>query len=606
MTWFFITLVAYFCYSITTVLDKFILSKNQLPSPVAYAFYSGMIGGFALFLIPFGFAWPGMHIALLAVFAGVLFIIALLFLFNAIIRFEASRVSPIVGSGVSIMLFMLSFTRADFRMSVLEIVAFSLLVFGGALISFKRLQGGYFLKLLGLSLCASFFFALSYFIGKIAYGQANFITVFTLARAGGFLIALCFFVLPQVRAVIKRATRPVAGKLLLIIGGNKIIAGVGLISIQYAMSLGNVTLVQAMEGTQYVFLIILTAILSRKWHHIFEEQVHFGIIMRKIVAAILILLGLFILAFSQKPAGITTGTKTFGMTFSQIYANDMDLDWRETYTALLDDVGIRHFRIPVYWTKIEPNENIFDFSDLDWQIAEAQKRNADVVIVLGYRVPRWPECHIPEWAKNKQQEQFQNAVLNEITTTVMRYRDNPTVIRWQVENEPFLSFGVCPEFDVSFLDKEIALVHSLDSRPIIVSDSGELSTWVQAVKRADIFGTTMYRTIWNQYVGQFTYPLPPEFFHFKANLARLFGGTDKMIVIELQAEPWGPGLAYKLAPEIEAQSFSPDKFYETIDYVKAVGFPEVYLWGGEWWYFKKVHGDDRFWNIGKELYSKSL
>ena len=79
-----------------------------------------------------------------------------------------------------------------------------------------------------------------------------------------------------------------------------------------------------------------------------------------------------------------------------------------------------------------------------------------------------------------------------------------------------------------------------------------------------------------------------------------------MIVIELQAEPWGPGLAHTLAPDVEAQSFSPDKFHATIDYVRAVGFPEAYLWGGEWWYFKKVHGDDRFWNIAKELYAQSL
>ncbi len=605
MTWFFIALGAYLCFSVTTVLDKFILSNKQLPSPVSYTFYSGIFQGFAFLLIPFGFLWPGTNTALLALLAGALFIAALLFLYNAIIRFEASKVAPIVGSALSIFLFLLSFTREDFRLSGFEITAFALLVLGGALISFKRFESGELLKLFGFSACAALFFAFSYFIGKIVYGETDFISGFVLMRAGGFIVVLMMFAIPQIRSKIKSSSSVVARKLIVIVGANKIIAGIGLVSLQYAMFLGNVTLVQAMEGTQYVFLIFLTAVLSRKWHHIFQEQVSFLIIARKTIAILLIALGLFMLAFSGKPKDLATGTEIFGVTFSQIYAQDMGLDWRETYTALLDDLGIKHLRIPAYWTKIELTENTFDFIDLDWQIQEAQKRQADIVLAVGYKVPRWPECHIPDWARAKPRAEFEQTVLREIETIVMRYRDNPAISRWQVENEPFLNFGICPPFDAAFLDKEIALVRSLDSRPVIVTDSGELSTWIQASKRADIFGTTMYRTIWNNYVGQFTYPLPPEFFHFKANVARAFGDVKKIIVIELQAEPWGPGLAYALPPEVEAQSFSPEKFRATMDYAKTVGFPEAYLWGGEWWYFKKTKGDDRFWNIAKEVFSQS-
>ena len=38
-----------------------------------------------------------------------------------------------------------------------------------------------------------------------------------------------------------------------------------------------------------------------------------------------------------------------GITFSSRYATDLGLDWRETYTALLDEIGVRKVRIPVYW-----------------------------------------------------------------------------------------------------------------------------------------------------------------------------------------------------------------------------------------------------------------
>lgn len=606
MIWLIAAIGAYFLFSITTVLDKFILSDNKLPSPVSYAFYTALLESFAILLLPFGFVWPGMYIAFIALASGFLFILSLLFLFSAIIRFETSKVAPIVGVLTSLFLFALSFTRQGFALSSFEMIAFALLVLGTVLITWKRIHMGEFGKLFGFSLLAAVFASLSFFIGKIAYQETNFITTFILGRMGGLGVAVFLFMIPYTRIAIKGTTGKINRNLALIFGANKAIAASGFILFQYALSLGNVALVQAMQSVQYLFLVIITTFLSLKWHTIFKEDTRFLTLARKTFAILIIACGLFLLMFSQKPAHIATGTKTFGMTFSQIYANDMGLDWKETYTALLDDVGIKHLRIPAYWTKIEPTENTFDFTDLDWQVSEAQKRGADVVVVVGYRVPRWPECHIPDWAKDKPQAEFQTAVLNEITEIVMRYRDNPTIIRWQIENEPFLKFGVCPTLDVSFLDREIALVRSLDKRPIIISDSGELSTWVQASRRADIFGTTMYRTIWNEYIGQFTYPLPPEFFHFKANIADAFGGVDKMIVIELQAEPWGPGLAHTLTPDVEAQSFSPDKFHATIGYVKAVGFPEAYLWGGEWWYFKKAHGDDRFWNIAKDLYAQSL
>ena len=45
---------------------------------------------------------------------------------------------------------------------------------------------------------------------------------------------------------------------------------------------------------------------------------------------------------------------TLGITFSARYATDLGLDWKETYLALLDDMGVRKVRIPVYWDLTEP------------------------------------------------------------------------------------------------------------------------------------------------------------------------------------------------------------------------------------------------------------
>lgn len=88
---------------------------------------------------------------------------------------------------------------------------------------------------------------------------------------------------------------------------------------------------------------------------------------------------------------------TYGVTFSRLFAEYMGLDWKANYTALLDDLKVKRFRIPIYWTEIEKQQGKYSFEDIDWQIEQAGMRNAQVVAVLGQKQPRWPECHIPDW-----------------------------------------------------------------------------------------------------------------------------------------------------------------------------------------------------------------
>jgi len=85
----------------------------------------------------------------------------------------------------------------------------------------------------------------------------------------------------------------------------------------------------------------------------------------------------------------------------------------------------------------------------------------------------------------------------------------------------------------------------LDSyRPVIISDSGEGSLWIQAAQTGDIVGTTMYKKVWIREIGKyFTYFFPPTFYHRKSKMIeKLFG--KEVICVELQAEPWGPKLLY--------------------------------------------------------------
>jgi len=298
----------------------------------------------------------------------------------------------------------------------------------------------------------------------------------------------------------------------------------------------------------------------------------------------------------------------FGTTFSNYYAEELGLtNWKEAYIAILDDLGVKNLRIAAYWREIEPQPGETNYDSLDFEIEEASKRDVDLIVVLGQKVPRWPECHIPDWAKESTPEERQTALLNHIERTVNRYKDADSIKYWQVENEPFLAgFGDCPPFDKDFLDEEIALVKSLDSRPVLVTDSGELGDWVRARNRGDIFGTTMYRDVWFRRTIRFTYPLPPTWFKFKEFVSGFFvkdGAAEETIVVEMQAEAWGRDPIPYITLEQQLKYMDFERFKENITYSKRAGFPDIYLWGVEWWYYLKETQDmPEFWEHARGLF----
>lgn len=317
------------------------------------------------------------------------------------------------------------------------------------------------------------------------------------------------------------------------------------------------------------------------------------------VAVILLLL----VGFFNLPAGNPRPDVAFGVTFSSRFARDLGLDPGEALPAIFSDLGVRKVRIPVYWDTVEASRGVFDFSDIDWQLDMARAYGATVIVALGQKVPRWPECHIPEWAKDN--ESLRNeAALRFIRKTIERYASRPEIVMWQIENEPFLSFGACPPLSGSILDREIAAARAADPmRPILTTDSGELSLWVRAASRGDIFGTTLYRRVWNERFGYITYPIGPRFFRAKEALVRILTAQETFMVIELQAEPWGPGSFPDLSSEEQSKTMNPEKFRDTIEYARRVGFPDVYLWGAEWWYWlRESRGDSSMWEAARDVF----
>lgn len=323
----------------------------------------------------------------------------------------------------------------------------------------------------------------------------------------------------------------------------------------------------------------------------------------------LLVLGLFLAAYGYFNLGSQRAAPQemeWGITFSKAYAESLGIPWRETYLAILDDLKARYLRLPVYWNEIEANPGEYNFADMDYLVAEAEKRGAKIILVVGRRLPHWPECHEPEWLASEEWKMKSEKLLKYVEAVVRRYQTTAAVEYWQVENEFFLRrFGHCPVAYPELLDEEIALVRSLDKRPIILTDSGELGGWWGSIRRADIFGTTMYRTVYNNKLGYATYPLKPVYYQRRFWLYKPFGSAKEIINVELQAEPWSiTNTVSRDSTEEWNKSLSPAKFAENLKYAEASGIKRAYLWGAEWWYYaKEVRKEGEIWQVAKTLWA---
>lgn len=318
--WLSIAVFAYFINAGVYVADKFLLSK-KIHSSVTYAFYVGIWSIFNIFLLAFDPWIPTGPELWLDLSAGVLFLFTLVFWYKALHQSEATRVVPIVGALVPIFSFVLSYLFLGESLGQKQMLAFFVLIMGGVLISIKRtkfykttelfnrvraIYGKIFgdvhaearpmRRLIINSVVSALFFALYYVLIKYIYLNQPFIGSFVWSRMGSFLGVLFILFIPQWRALIIEHRGGVGSpKNLSFFLSVRFLAAIAFIMLNWAISLGNVALVNSLQGVQYVFLIFIVLFLSYRHPKILKEELGGGVLLQKIIGIILVSMGLYML-----------------------------------------------------------------------------------------------------------------------------------------------------------------------------------------------------------------------------------------------------------------------------------------------------------------------
>jgi len=297
MNWLLIAIISHFIAAFVFIIDKYLFSHTRL-KPVAYAFYVGVLAGvLSLVLAPFGFYLIPFNQIIFSLIAGFFFVLAIFFFYKSVQLGEVSRIIPIIGGLVPLFTLVFTYFFLNERLVINQLIAFCLLVFGGIVMVWPRKQvrskkAISLAKRLPLAVMAALFFAASYVLTKYIYTLQPFINGFIWIRLGELLGAGLLFLIPQFRKIILETSRKIkfqTGKLAIFSKG---LSALAFILLNYAIFLGSVTLVNSLQGVQYVFLLIIAVFLSKKFPQILKEQVNQSAVLQKVIAILFIVLAL--------------------------------------------------------------------------------------------------------------------------------------------------------------------------------------------------------------------------------------------------------------------------------------------------------------------------
>jgi len=298
MLWLIIAILAYFFLALSSLGDKVYLKGKE--NPKSYVFYVGLLSGLVILLIPFikDFSLPSLDILIWPILEGGVYILALYSMYYALERFEVSVVVPTMGGLQPIFILLLSMGFFQFtEISLQNIVALIVLIIGTFLISSSgknvKIKG----KELLFSLLPAALFALDVILTKQVFLTEPFLNGLVFMRITSCVVVLFFLLNKKFRKNIFKRTNIKKSKANIFLMAQSA-GGLGILLQSYAISLvpvlGLATL-NALKGVQYIFLLIMTIIISAFFSKTLNEKFDKKTFSLKLVSIIIIAVGIALL-----------------------------------------------------------------------------------------------------------------------------------------------------------------------------------------------------------------------------------------------------------------------------------------------------------------------
>ncbi len=310
MSWILLATIGQFFNAVVAIVDKYIVSdENALPRPFVYAFYSCLLtGGWALIyfagLIPglsdlgapsfANIQTPTLVVVAMAFLAAYTFFMALVSMFDALKHADASNVMPIIGSVSALSAFAMSYMFLDPAHSPNFIWGIVILATGTLLVAQTLPKVDVILHVFHSGL----FFGLHAITMKGLFLETSFDDGFFWSRVAFVLFALSLLLVPAYLEKIREQTKETSKKTGGIVLVTKILAGIAAFLLLKATDMGEVSVVQALDGLKFVFILIIS-ILCAQWlpDSATDRDTRPGTFFRKLLFVIVIMVG-FVMLFA--------------------------------------------------------------------------------------------------------------------------------------------------------------------------------------------------------------------------------------------------------------------------------------------------------------------
>lgn len=308
MSWIVLAAIGQFVNAVVAILDKYIVSDEKvLPRPFVYAFYSCLFTGFWVVIFALGFipalsalgipslenvTRPSVQVVSMSFLAAYTFFMALVSMYEALKKADASDVMPAIGAISAVSTFGLSYAILATPLTQNFFWGVLLLSVGTYLLSRVRFRGTMVLLLIH----SGTFFALHYIAMKGLFMETNFDNGFFWSRIALVIFALTLLLVPMYADKILSQTKATTRRTGGIVLATKFLAGVAAFLLLKATDLGDVAVVQALDGLKFVFIILLGLIIGRFMpDSAGENELEFNTVIRKSLYIGIIAVGFVIL-----------------------------------------------------------------------------------------------------------------------------------------------------------------------------------------------------------------------------------------------------------------------------------------------------------------------
>ncbi len=306
MSYLIFAILAQFLNSIAVTIDKFLLTKT-IPDPLIYIFYFSLISLTVLLAIPF-LHFPPVLVFILSSVSTLTWTAGAYLMFKALKSGQVQRVIPLIGALTPI--FLLFLTAGHHPLKGQQIMAVAILIAGLILLTLENLKGQFNKSELLLEIIAALFFAVSYYLLSLSFEKQDYFTVLVWSRPILIPLGIVMLMIPTLRKKITSfialtfSSQPITGStnnkwpsILAFIAG-QISAAASELLLLFSISLANPAIVNSLQGIKYVFLLVFSLILGKKFPTVFQNNFHGMYGLSQILGVVLIGIGLYILAMA--------------------------------------------------------------------------------------------------------------------------------------------------------------------------------------------------------------------------------------------------------------------------------------------------------------------